>query len=913
MNNVSIRARLVSLTAALIGLLVASNLYLGQRLSESASVLEEDARLVTDLTTAVDASRAFGDLKYWLLELAVAPRPGSRDSAYRSRDEVAASFDRLEDSEAETVAVLRLEMGALMDSTLIAMEAYEEGNSSQGDAFLDKGLEHVRVVDRRLDGLVKVLGNEVADRREAALRDTDRAMTLSSALVVLGAAFGLVLTFVVLRSITGPLAHLVTAMNAITAGDLQVGIPPAGRDEIGAMARTLRLFRDSLVEHDRLASQNRSTEATLRDTQTRLVDAVESLSEGFSLYDASDRLVVSNSRYHEMVYGEIAGRVRSGATFEEMARLAAEGGIIADAVGREEEWLAERIAAHRNPRGHRLHRHSDGRWLQVSERKTENGATVAVYEDVTEIKSREQELATAIREKDAAIVELHAVLDAIEYGVLFMDADLNVHLTNRAYREIWKIPSEFLPPGTTRPLREYYEHTRPFYDVADEDWEAFLTPRMEAVRAGISDPAQSVRTDGSILQRQCIELADGGRMLTYFDITELKRADAALRRSEERYALAVRGSNDGLWDWDAESDVIYLSPRFLEIAGLARSSDHQTPETWLDLIHPEDLDAYKAAMMAHLRGEAEFFGAEYRIRGEDGRYRWVQTRGLGLRHEDGGRLYRMSGSLTDTTLRKQAEIALRHAKEVAEQATRAKSRFLANMSHELRTPLNAVIGITEMLKEEAEEDQRHELREPLERVVAAGRHLLGLINNILDLSKIEAGRLDLHVESFQVRDVVEDAATTARALAAQNANRLLVHCEDNVSTMRSDVTRVRQILLNLLGNACKFTERGEVSITATRVHAGDSDWLEFAIADTGIGIATDQLEELFEEFTQVDGSSTRRHPGTGLGLPISRRLCELLGGRIDVTSQVGKGTTFTVRLPAEARLREPSPEPSIQA
>jgi signal transduction histidine kinase/CheY-like chemotaxis protein len=250
--------------------------------------------------------------------------------------------------------------------------------------------------------------------------------------------------------------------------------------------------------------------------------------------------------------------------------------------------------------------------------------------------------------------------------------------------------------------------------------------------------------------------------------------------------------------------------------------------------------------------------------------------------------------------RKRADIALRRAKEEAEEASRAKSRFLASMSHELRTPLNAVIGITEMLREDALDLGQDDFVEPLDRIHRAGNHLLHLINEILDLSKIEAGRLELHLEEVDVAALIQDIATTAEALAAKNHNRLGVRCLDDLGSMQTEPMRIRQIILNLLSNACKFTENGAVTLTVTRDRADGGDWFTFTVTDTGIGMTTVQMAKVFEEFSQADSSTTRRYGGTGLGLAITRRLCHLLGGDITVDSTPGAGSTFTVRLPAEA-------------
>jgi GAF domain-containing protein/DNA-binding response OmpR family regulator/anti-sigma regulatory factor (Ser/Thr protein kinase) len=229
------------------------------------------------------------------------------------------------------------------------------------------------------------------------------------------------------------------------------------------------------------------------------------------------------------------------------------------------------------------------------------------------------------------------------------------------------------------------------------------------------------------------------------------------------------------------------------------------------------------------------------------------------------------------------------------EASQHKSQFLANMSHELRTPLNAIIGVTEMLREDAEDAQQD--LEPLDRVLGAGRHLLALINDILDLSKIEAGRMELHLESFPLAPLIKDVAKTIEPMATKNGNRIVIDSGPELGTIQADQIRVRQALLNLASNANKFTEKGTVTIAAQPQRNGGRDWITIAVTDTGIGMTEQQLGRLFQEFSQADASTTRKYGGTGLGLVISRRFCQMMGGDITVDSQPGKGSTFTIRLP----------------
>jgi PAS domain S-box-containing protein len=909
------------------------------------------------------------------------------------------------------------------------------------------------------------------------------------------------------------------------------------------------------------------------EARRRLTDALESISEGFFLYDENDRMVLCNSRYREL-YPAMADIYEPGLDFEQMIRTVVGRSIVADAVARPEEWAEERIARHRNPSGPFLQPQSDGRWIRISERKTQDGGTVGVFTDVTELKLREQDLAQAIQAKDTALELLQAALDSIAYGVLFMDADLRIRFANRAYREIWDMPEEFfknqpslrqdmeytcdqglyrlhddewkeyiegrinairegnvppqelrlangkvlqyecvalpdggrmltyfditqlksiqealrasveqydlatqgsnealwdwdavtnaiyisprfkaflgLPPagsgltpiewealvhpddlgrhraavlahlrgeapffstecrvrrpdgsyvwiqnrglglrdasgrvyrmagsfGDITPLkqredqlaealrgkesalqelqavldnieygllfmdadlrprianralyrmwglpqsiisdrpswREMVESVREMglYEAPPDGdaWEAWLAVREERIRAADPHPIELRLADGTVLQHRCIALPDGGRMLTYFDITELKRIEQALQESVERYDVAMRGSNDGLWDWDQRADELHISPRFRELTGLQTDAETIEPTDWLANLHPEDLEPYLRQLRAHLKGESEFLTIEFRLRGSDGTYRWVLARGIGIRDES-GRVYRMAGSISDITARKQAEIELRQAKEEAEIATRAKSQFLASMSHELRTPLNAIIGYSEMLQEQAKDVRQEGFLPDLDKIQGAGRHLLSLINDILDLSKIEAGRMDVMIEEFAVSELIDQVRSVIEPLMARNANALRIECGADLGIMRSDPTKLRQNLFNLLSNAAKFTKQGTIALSARRLAEATGDWLEFQVADTGIGMTEAQLAKLFQAFSQAAASTARDYGGTGLGLAITKHFCRMLGGDITAESAPGRGSTFIIRLPAISP--EPTPEPA---
>lgn len=257
---------------------------------------------------------------------------------------------------------------------------------------------------------------------------------------------------------------------------------------------------------------------------------------------------------------------------------------------------------------------------------------------------------------------------------------------------------------------------------------------------------------------------------------------------------------------------------------------------------------------------------------------------------------------------KQYTEKLEEAKQMAEEASQSKSNFLANISHELRTPLNAIIGYSELLQEEAEDIGEDEFVADLEKIQGAGRHLLGLINDILDISKIEAGRMDLYLENIEIKPLIKEIVDTISPLMDKNNNQFIVNVDDNVTKMYADVTKVRQILLNLLSNSSKFTDQGTIELQVN-LDQQNSDWIQFQVKDTGIGMTKEQINKLFQAFSQADASTTRKYGGTGLGLAITKKFAEMMGGNITVTSELNVGSNFIVRLPLQVSKPNPNLKP----
>lgn len=495
------------------------------------------------------------------------------------------------------------------------------------------------------------------------------------------------------------------------------------------------------------------------------------------------------------------------------------------------------------------------------------------------------------------------------------------------------------------------------------------------------------------------------------------------RESERRYALAAAGTDDGLWEWDLARGRVKLSPRWKAALGYRpRELDGDTPDTWLDLVHPDDKPSVLADLDRHIAGRTQKFESEHRLRAKDETWRWVLVRGLATRER--GKAVWMAGWLTDLTDRRTGAVAeersrlleratraggvgmavlkaeggfswmsgtlaelvsawddagvwwravaevtpvpdalhegavhtlrpdlldptgqrrafevrlmrLRRrvagpslagrlvvvrevtedvlareelealseahlrARDAALQANRAKDTFVANMSHELRTPLNAIIGYSEMLAEDAEDVGDKALVQDLHKIRSAGRQLLGLVNGILDLSRVEAGKMELLPGRFTLRPLLDEVVASVQPLLDKNGNLLDITVPKQAIEVVGDRAKLRQVLVNLVGNAAKFTENGTVALTL-EVLAGEGpgrETVRLSVADTGIGMTEDQLQRLFEEFWQAESGTDRRFQGSGLGLAISRRFVEAMGGHIAVESKTGLGSRFEVTLP----------------
>jgi PAS domain S-box-containing protein len=367
--------------------------------------------------------------------------------------------------------------------------------------------------------------------------------------------------------------------------------------------------------------------------------------------------------------------------------------------------------------------------------------------------------------------------------------------------------------------------------------------------------------------------------------------------TEATYRSIVEHAIEGIFQTTPNGCYLLANPALAHIYGYASVAELRGSVQ--EIARQLYVDPDRRAEFIRLMNENDaVWGFESPIYRKDGSVIWISENVRVIRGADGEVRY-YEGTVEDITARKRAEEDLRRAKESAEEASRSKSQFLANMSHELRTPLNAIIGYSELMREEAEELELPSFIRDLAKIETAGKHLLGLINSVLDIAKIEAGKMELHAETFDVAQMLHEVAATVAPVVEKNGNRFEISADPALGTMHTDLTKVRQSLFNLLGNAGKFTKNGVVRLEAERETASGSDWVIFHVRDTGVGMTPEQTAKVFEAFTQADASTTRKFGGTGLGLAITREFSRMVGGDATVESELGHGSVFSLRVPAE--------------
>jgi signal transduction histidine kinase/DNA-binding response OmpR family regulator len=548
----------------------------------------------------------------------------------------------------------------------------------------------------------------------------------------------------------------------------------------------------------------------------------------------------------------------------------------------------------------------------------------------------ERRIAGNLVELSRRETELRATLENMQQGVAMYDADYRLVTCNQRFRDYIELPDDFLDGRHT--FADYIRFLAERGEFGEiNDIEELIAQRLAPLSR--EHWLERTRPDGTTLEIYRNPIPAGGFIAIYTDVTARRQAESLLRDEEERFRAIDRAVPIAIVIANVKDQhVRHVNPYFVEFFGL------------LDAHQIDGLDDYSVRRMAALsllerpiakvfpdpaqgrelasllaRGKTDGTDQELRFVRPDGNELWVMAslEQLEFRGEPA-----MIACLSDITDRKRAEFELTRAMEAAEAANRVKSDFLANMSHELRTPLNAIIGYSQMLQEQASDDGQDDYLADLTKIERAGTHLLKLINDILDLSKIEAGRMTVFIERMSVPALLSEVRSIIQPLAEKNGNRLLVNCPPEIGSIDCDVTRLKQSLLNLLSNASKFTNNGTVELTVFRPAAraderpgaggderhgaGADERIAFRVTDTGIGMTQEQMDRLFQAFAQADSSTTRKFGGTGLGLAITRHFARMLGGDVTVTSEPGAGSAFTLVVPIHDHSVPPPLDESLE-
>jgi PAS domain S-box-containing protein len=645
-------------------------------------------------------------------------------------------------------------------------------------------------------------------------------------------------------------------------------------------------------------TETKRSQTEAEEARRRLAHVLESLPAGVIIYDRDDKFVLANRKLQES-QPEMADAWQSGSSLRDAMEIGRRHGYFRDSgdaaldalYDRDPQaWLDRRVDLYSGPKRVSERRNPDGRWYQAYDARTDDGTFIGVRVDITELKEREAALRDSMRQIDL----FRHVMDELPVAAFIKAQDLKIEFVNKAWTALTGIAKEAAVGRTDRDLfnaadAEGYSHDDT--EVCDTgaviEVEEPIAHRDGTVRQLMTRKSRLVATDGSV------HLVGSST-----DISEVKERERALResmRENEIFRSLIDNVPVSIYAKRSDLKQFYVNKGWCDLTGV--SKDEAIGKTDIEIFGAEG-EAFVEGDLAVLRtGETQEI--EETVTAADGTIRHQFARKGAMIASDGS-LY-LIGSTTDITLLKQREAELQEAQHRAVLADRAKSEFLANMSHEIRTPMNGVLGMAELLAK-SELDPKQKTFTDI--IVKSGNALLTIINDILDFSKIDAGQLVLDPAPFNLAEAIEDVATLVSTRAKEKDLELIVRVQPGLDKMFvGDVGRVRQIVTNLVGNAVKFTDEGHVLVDVTGEKLPAATRLTVSVTDTGIGIPEDKLKLVFEKFSQVDTSSTRRHEGTGLGLAITSRLVGLMGGEMGVESAEGKGSTFwfTVTLPSAAQ------------
>ncbi|SHI38196.1 PAS domain S-box-containing protein [Shimia gijangensis] len=543
---------------------------------------------------------------------------------------------------------------------------------------------------------------------------------------------------------------------------------------------------------------------------------------------------------------------------------------------------------------------------------------LALRESFERVEIQKDELECEVKRQTEELREtssqLNSALASMSSGIYMLDEELNFVLFNQRFLEQYEVPEGVVQVGTNiRDVLKFHAHRG---DFGDRESEEVILSVIDEFRSKTNQRIERKLPNGKTINAQFSFLESGSVIVVTSDISDLKekedhllhqneemlKVQGDLKDSEQRISKIIQSSPDGIITIDRSGIVQSFSNSAERIFGyfaeevIGRNVKILMPKE-VALEHDYYLERYTVGKSSSIVGGVRVVDA---LR-KDGTKFKMELRVEAIEFEGAETLY--IGTVRDITIQLQMEEEVNRAREEAIAANAAKSAFLANMSHELRTPMNAIIGYSEMLAEDAEDDGDEDVLADLNKITTAGKHLLSLINDVLDLSKIEAGKMELFIEEFSFSDLAAEVVVTAQSLADKNGNSLAVQIDENLNKVSGDLTKTRQMLFNLISNAAKFTTDGTITLIGESYQNRGEEWLRMTVADTGIGIPASKLDKIFQEFSQADESTTRNYGGTGLGLSLTRRFAEMMGGRIKVESIEGEGSQFIIELPMEVEKR----------